>query len=95
MIPVIMREHHLTVQQAVDFVGNICEASIKRFDTARIQLPSWGVEIDQMVATYVGGLQDWIVGTLHWSFDTNRYFGDDGAQIKKDRTVYLLPKKPL
>jgi alpha-muurolene/germacrene-A/gamma-muurolene synthase len=95
MIPVVIRQQHLTVQQAVDFLGNLCEASITRFEMARVQLPSWGVEIDQMVAKYVGGLQDWIVGTLHWSFDTNRYFGDNGAQIKKDRTVYLLPKKPM
>jgi hypothetical protein len=44
-----------------------------------------------MVRRYVQGLQDWIVGSLHWSFMTYRYFGTDGAEVKKHRTIKLLP----
>jgi len=32
-----------------------------------------------------------MVGSLHWSFDSERYFGRKGGQIKKDRIVELAP----
>jgi hypothetical protein len=43
-------------------------------------LPSWGPEIDEQVKIYVDGLADWIVGSLHWSFDSERYFGKLGPR---------------
>jgi len=105
-----MHYHGLTLQEAIDYVGNLCEATINAFMENKERLPSWGAEIDQMVANYVQGLQDWIVGyvtssfpslylcltvflsrSLHWSFQTRRYFGSEGAEIKKHRIVKLLP----
>lgn len=62
MIPVLMAERGLSLQQALDFVGQCCERSINRFEANRQSLPSWGPEIDREVASYVEGLQNWIVG---------------------------------
>ncbi|KAL0945451.1 hypothetical protein HGRIS_000941 [Hohenbuehelia grisea] len=92
MIPVIMHQSGLDLQQAVDFVGGLCKSSIQRFETDRKNLPSWGKKIDRDVAIYVEGLQNWIVGSLHWSFDSERYFGKIGQEIKKHRVIKLLPK---
>ena len=85
--------HHrgMTLQEAVDFVGDLCKKSIDRFIEDRARLPSWGPEIDAQVQVYVQGLADWIAGSLHWSFDSERYFGRKGGQIKKDRIVMLAP----
>jgi len=110
MIVILMHYHGLTLQEAIDYVGNLCEATINAFMENKERLPSWGAEIDQMVANYVQGLQDWIVGyvtssfpslylcltgflsrSLHWSFQTRRYFGSEGTEIKKHRIVKLLP----
>jgi len=63
MIPIMMFHHNLTLQDAVDFVGNLCKSSIQRFEADRASLPSWGPDIDHDVAKYVEGLQNWIVGT--------------------------------
>ena len=93
MIAVIMRQHNLSLQEAVDFVGALCDASIDRFEQDRQHLPSWDPETDRAVATYVQGLQDWMVGALQWSFHTARYFGDEGAAIKRHRVVALSPKQ--
>ncbi|KAF7967010.1 hypothetical protein HWV62_36229 [Athelia sp. TMB] len=94
MIPVIMNERGLDLQSAVDFVGNLCKKSIDRFNDDRLNnLPSWGPEIDRDVAVYVSGLADWIVGSLHWSFETERYFGKDGKSVKATRVVHLLPRR--
>ena len=91
MIIVVMRERGLDLQGAVDFVGELCKQSIDRFEHDRHTVPSWGPEIDHDVRVYIQGLQDWIVGSLHWSFDTTRYFGQDGAAIKSHRQIKLLP----
>ncbi|KAG6841093.1 hypothetical protein C0991_001900 [Blastosporella zonata] len=93
MIPVVMNEEGLDLQAAVDFVGNMCRQSIDRFVEDRANLPSWGPEIDKDVATYVNGLADWIVGSLHWSFESERYFGKTGREVKATRVVNLLPRR--
>ncbi|KAJ7666107.1 isoprenoid synthase domain-containing protein [Mycena polygramma] len=93
MIPVVMNEQGLDLQSAVDFVGEMCKQSIDRFNEDRAQLPSWGPKIDRDVAVYVDGLANWIVGSLHWSFMSERYFGKKGAQVKASRVVDLLPRR--
>ncbi|KAG6868137.1 hypothetical protein C0993_007260 [Termitomyces sp. T159_Od127] len=93
MIPVVMNEEGLDLQSAVDFVGNMCRQSIDRFVEDRANLPSWGPEIDKDVAIYVNGLADWIVGSLHWSFESERYFGKTGREVKANRIVNLLPRR--
>jgi hypothetical protein len=62
MIVILMQQQGHTLQSAVDFVGDLCEHSIKSFSSNREKIPSWGPEIDDMVRRYVQGLQDWIVG---------------------------------
>ena len=91
MIPVVMHQEGVDLQTAVDFVGNMCKQSIDRFNEDRARLPSWGPEIDREVSIYVDGLANWIVGSLHWSFETERYFGKSGRQVKATRTVDILP----
>jgi hypothetical protein len=95
MIPVLMDRRGYTLQEAVDYVGELCRQCIERFEEQRHQLPSWGPELDADVEKYVLGLQHWIVGSLHWSFDSERYFGKTGLEVKRTRIVNLLPKRPL
>ncbi|KAF9007449.1 isoprenoid synthase domain-containing protein [Cyathus striatus] len=93
MVSVIMQENGIDLQETVEIVGQHCKASIERFEADRQLVPSWGQEIDRNVALYIDGLQNWIVGSLHWSFDSERYSGKHGHQIKKHRVVKLLPKE--
>ncbi|EGO03766.1 hypothetical protein SERLA73DRAFT_175395 [Serpula lacrymans var. lacrymans S7.3] len=93
MIVVVMNEQGLDLQSSVDFVGDLCKQSIDRFNDDRDNLPSWGPEIDREVAIYVDGLANWIVGSLHWSFESERYFGKSGLDVKKNRIINLLPRR--
>lgn len=93
MIVVVMQQEGLDLQSAVEFVGELCQQSIDRFVADRANLPSWGPEIDRQVAIYVDGLADWIVGSLHWSYESERYFGKTGLEVKKTRVVNLLPRR--
>jgi hypothetical protein len=62
MIVILMLYHGHTLQSAVDYVGDLCAQTIDTFCENKKKLPSWGPEVDEMVAKYVQGLQDWIVG---------------------------------
>ena len=61
-----MKYHGHNLQSAVDHVGDLCAKTIDTFSANKEQIPSWGPEIDDMVARYVKGLQDWIVGYVHF-----------------------------
>lgn len=91
MIPIAMRTLGLNLQEAVDFVGDLCAAAMSRFLAAKRRLPSFdrGGRIDHEVALYTRGLEDWIIGSLHWSFESSRYFGKEGKGVKKRRVVKL------
>ncbi|KAK1231745.1 Anterior gradient protein 3 [Marasmius sp. AFHP31] len=91
MIVILMVHYGHTLQSAMDFVGEKCRNCIDNFKATRENLPSWGPEVDDVVQRYVKGLQDWIVGSLHWSFQTTRYFGSEGQAVKNTRYVKLLP----
>ncbi|TDL18758.1 terpenoid synthase [Rickenella mellea] len=95
MIVIVMETEGVPLQTAIDFVGTLCKASIDRFNASKLLLPSFdgGNQIDRDVAQYIKGLEDWIVGSLHWSFETERYFGKLGREVKRTRVVKLLPKR--
>ncbi|KAF5373605.1 hypothetical protein D9758_000965 [Tetrapyrgos nigripes] len=92
MIVILMECHGHTLQSSMDYVGDLCKQTIDDFNENKTKIPSWGPEIDDNVQRYVEGLQNWIVGSLHWSFMTTRYFGTDGEAIKQHRTVVLAKK---
>ncbi|KAJ6622898.1 isoprenoid synthase domain-containing protein [Mycena sp. CBHHK59/15] len=90
MIVILMKYHGHTLQSAVDYVGELCRLTIDTFMRDRENISSWGPEVDAMVERYVEGLEAWIVGSLHWSFMTERYFGRHGAEVKQNRIVSLI-----
>ena len=94
MIVILMELRGFDLQTAVDFVGDLCRQTIDTFMENQQNVPSFGPRLDRDVALYMQGLQDWIVGSLHWSFMTERYFGKSGAEVKKHRVVRLLPRRP-
>ncbi len=91
LVIIAMNEMGLDVQGAVDYVGDLIRARIDQYVSEKYLLPSWGAEVDAQVAQYVEGLEHWVIGVLHWSFDSERYFGLEHARIKQDRIVTLLP----
>jgi len=64
-----------------------------RFTENKKKLPSWDEKTDKDVAVYVDGLMDWMVGNVHWSYKSERYFGKSGPEVRETRVVKLLPKR--
>ena len=61
-----MNQTGLDLQSAIDYVGNLCDQTLVRFNEDRKNLPSWGPDVDRQVATYVDGLASWIIGNVWW-----------------------------
>jgi len=91
---IVMAQQGLGLQEAIDYVGNLCKATIDGFKEDRNNLPSWGPKIDKDVATYVEGLAMWIIGLPYWSFYSERYFGKSGRDALATHTMDLLPPHP-
>ncbi len=92
MITVVMHQDNLDVQAAVDFVWAKAKEAHERFTENKKELPSWDEQTDKDVAVYIDGLMDWMVGYVHWSFKSERYFGKGGSEVKETRVVKILPK---
>lgn len=40
-------------------------------------------------AQYVRAMKDWIVGTVHWGYETELYFGQKGDEVRSFGWVFL------
>ncbi|KAJ7718889.1 isoprenoid synthase domain-containing protein [Mycena olivaceomarginata] len=89
IVCVMMHEHGIDLQLAVNMVGKLCSDRMEDFIRLRAQLPSWGPTVDGMVRIYIDGLQDWMIGSLHWSFKPERYFGERRKAVLETLKVEL------
>ncbi|KAG2031494.1 isoprenoid synthase domain-containing protein [Suillus americanus] len=94
IVAVLMHDRGLDLQGAIDYADKMCKDAIQRFESNRASLPSWGEEVDRQMAIYVEGMQNWMVGSLHWHLGCVRFSGEDRLALKQDRIVKLLPKGP-
>jgi hypothetical protein len=67
MIVILMMYHGHNLQSSIDYVGELCRQTIDGFIQDSAKVPSWDPETDDMVARYIQGLRDWIVGYVHSS----------------------------
>ncbi|KAF8514883.1 terpenoid synthase [Hysterangium stoloniferum] len=93
MVIILMETHALELQDAVDYVGDMCITTLDKFREYKQDLPKWGTEVDRDVARFIRGLENWLIACLHWSFISGRYFGAQGLVARDTLTVELLPKK--
>ncbi|KAI9000521.1 terpenoid synthase [Trametes punicea] len=93
IITVLMQHKGLDLQGAADHVGVHFKGLIDTFLNAKKSLPSWGDKIDREVAQYAMAMENWVIGNLNWSFETQRYFGHARHDIKRTRVVYLYPRR--
>ncbi|KAH9838516.1 terpenoid synthase [Rhodofomes roseus] len=93
ILTVLMESEHCDLQTAADLAGGArFKQIVDQFQADKALLPSWGPEMDAIVAEFVKALETWVVGNIVWSFETTRYFGDLGEEVKRTRVVQLYPK---
>ncbi|KAJ7689279.1 isoprenoid synthase domain-containing protein [Mycena rosella] len=76
-------EKNCTLQEAIDFIGNMVVTRVEEFLLLRDDVKGSAVPD---VVIFLKGLEHWISGSLHWSYNTNRYFSyppvEDGQVIR-------------
>ncbi|KAJ3551248.1 hypothetical protein NM688_g4813 [Phlebia brevispora] len=92
ILTVLQREHGVSLQEASTLVRAHWEELYKNFEAAKQELPSFGKEMDDIVARHVAAMEYWVAGNLDWSFATPRYFGKDYKHVRETLTVRLSPR---
>ncbi|KZT64434.1 terpenoid synthase [Daedalea quercina L-15889] len=93
VMTVLMKSKDCDLQTAADHVGVHFKQLMDSFQADKARLPSWGPEMDAVVAKFVMAAETWVVGNCEWSFETQRYFGVQREEIKRTRIVKLYPKR--
>lgn len=88
-LSIIMHEHSVDIQGAVDYSGVKFREIFDRFMAGKAHLPSWGEPLDSDIAAFVDALGIWVVGYLHWTFETPRYFGPWYEEVKRTCVVRI------
>ena len=93
IMTVLMRHRQLDLQGAADAVGVHFKSLIDTYLSTKAALPSWGAKVDGEVQQYAMAMENWVIGNLNWSFETQRYFGHARHEIRRTRVVQLYPRR--
>lgn len=86
-----MKQFQVDIQDAIDKAGAMFRQKIETFNALCEELPRWVGPVDLDVQKLVDGFAQHVSGVFHWSYESRRYFGARGVEIKKARMVELLP----
>ncbi|KAL0579187.1 hypothetical protein V5O48_002809 [Marasmius crinis-equi] len=93
IIRVIMDLNETDIPGALVYISSLHDHLSHEFLDLVSKVPKFGdSELDAEVSTYVDGLGNWVRANDCWSFESQRYFGNQGLEIQKQRVVELLPK---
>jgi len=87
-----MNEKGVDLDGALDWLAKYNDEVQSKFQEQRGMLPSWNPDVDRVVNEFVERLGDWVRGQDCWSFESRRYFGTKGREVKEHRMVTLLPR---
>ena len=90
-VELVMKEQNLEVQGAIDWLERYAAGVHAAFLDNVAKVPSWGEAIDERVNIYIDGLAQWVRGSNDWAFESGRYFGSKGSEIRQTRVMTLLP----
>ena len=65
MVCVFMTHDGLSLQEAVDRVGEVYKETLDSFIENQKRVPSWGDNIDKDVKLYINGMQEWVIGSIN------------------------------
>ena len=92
MVTIVKHQFGMTVQEAMDWIGEYHRALELAFMEQYRQVPRWGGPVDREVAQYIDGLGRWLRANEEWNFESQRYFGASGEKVRKSHWVDFLPK---
>jgi len=89
-----MHELNTDINGAMAWAAKYHAEAEAKFLEGRKRVPSWSPEIDRQVQQYIDGLAYFLRGHECWIFESGRYLGNKGPEIRKSRQMPLVPKVP-
>ncbi|KAI9447576.1 terpenoid synthase [Lactarius indigo] len=94
IVTIAMLEHKIDIQSAMNWVNDRHKELEARFmELYENKMPKFGEPVDTELTRYVDGIGNWVRANDQWSFETERYFGKEAAEVGRTRWVTLLPKE--
>ena len=93
IITSIIHEHHLDVPAAMKWLEKFGRQRVATFLNGIKEIPSWGPEIDGKVRKYIDDMGYLVRGTDAWCYESGRYWGGRGKEIRTTRMVTIWPEK--
>ena len=91
IVTVVMIELGVGINGAFKWVEQYHDELVSRSLRAYSNLP-WRKETHPGILRYIDGLMNWVRANDSWSFESLRYFGEEGSKISESRVVTLLPR---
>jgi hypothetical protein len=92
IVTVVMNELGTDVNGAMLWAQDTHTKLEKTFLAAMAALPEWDEPLNSQVKEYCNGLGQFVRANDDWHFESERYFGDRGLEIKEKRWISLMPK---
>ncbi|KAJ7474169.1 terpenoid synthase [Mycena latifolia] len=93
LVRIVMHQYNMNPQQAMNWISDLHDEIVDEFLALWESIPTFGGPLDREVRTYADGLGNWVRANDAWSFESQRYFGTQGLEIQRMRTVKMLPKR--
>lgn len=82
-----------SLEGALVMAGNIVNQRVNAFlDVERALLQGLTMDTqsgNESIRSYVQGLRDWVAGFVNWLYETERYFGDKGSEVRAFGWVFV------
>ncbi|OAL01858.1 Presilphiperfolan-8-beta-ol synthase [Phaeosphaeriaceae sp. SRC1lsM3a] len=89
LISLLMTKERLSVQEAMDRIGDMLNDCYRQWYLALADLPSYGEKIDREVMKFVEVCRAMAHGNLYWSFQTGRFLGNEGHDVRETGFMQL------
>lgn len=77
-----------SLEDALAMAGNVFAQRVEAFlDVERALLPA--ITDAENVRSYVQGLRDWVAGLVNWLYETERYFGEKGSEVRAFGWIFV------
>lgn len=92
IVEVVMHEFGTDVNGAILWAQDLHTKLEQMFLVAMEACPEWDEPLNSQVKEYCDGLGNWVRANMEWSFESGRYLGDRGIEIKEKGWMTLMPK---
>lgn len=92
LLTVLIEEKKLTAQGAADAAGALIRDTMDMFlANEQAILSESATRLNPDIRRFAQGLRDWIVGFIHWIYETERFFGESAEEVRAFGWVFLPP----